>query len=114
MRLETLSSRADGQQLSELGAEAGTSHILANAVKITLGPKGRNVIFERSHRAPPSTKDCVTVAKEIEPEDRFQNMGARMARHSRTLIHISEASNFRVRELRGRYGRRSAPGAAAR
>src|SRR5919108_1786566 len=51
---------------------------LANAVKITLGPKGRNVILEKSFGAPRSTKDGVTVAKEIELEDKFENMGAQM------------------------------------
>ena len=54
--------------------------ILANAVRITLGPKGRNVILEKSYGAPRSTKDGVTVAKEIEIEDRFENMGAQMVR----------------------------------
>jgi chaperonin GroEL len=54
--------------------------ILANAVKITLGPKGRNVILDRSYGAPRSTKDGVTVAKEIELEDKFENMGAQMVR----------------------------------
>jgi chaperonin GroEL len=54
--------------------------ILANAVRITLGPKGRNVILERSYGAPRSTKDGVTVAKEIELKDRFENMGAQMVR----------------------------------
>src|SRR5678809_875305 len=54
--------------------------ILANAVKVTLGPKGRNVILEKSFGAPRSTKDGVTVAKEIEIEDRFENMGAQMVR----------------------------------
>ena len=52
--------------------------VLANAVKITLGPKGRNVILEKSFGAPRSTKDGVTVAKEIELEDKFENMGAQM------------------------------------
>src|SRR5690348_10872602 len=52
--------------------------ILANAVKVTLGPKGRNVILEKSFGAPRSTKDGVTVAKEIELEDKFENMGAQM------------------------------------
>src|SRR3989304_2164068 len=52
--------------------------ILANAVKITLGPKGRNVVLEKSYGAPRVTKDGVTVAKEIELEDRFENMGAQM------------------------------------
>ncbi len=53
---------------------------LANAVKVTLGPKGRNVILEKSYGAPRSTKDGVTVAKEIELEDRFENLGAQMIR----------------------------------
>ena len=54
--------------------------ILANAVKVTLGPKGRNVILNKSYGAPRITKDGVTVAKEIELEDRFENMGAQMVR----------------------------------
>ncbi len=54
--------------------------ILANAVKVTLGPKGRNVVIEKSFGAPRTTKDGVTVAKEIELEDKFENMGARMLR----------------------------------
>ncbi|MER8370100.1 chaperonin GroEL [Mesorhizobium sp. M1348] len=54
--------------------------ILANAVKVTLGPKGRNVVFDRSFGAPRITKDGVTVAKEIELEDKFENMGAQMVR----------------------------------
>ena len=53
---------------------------LANAVKVTLGPKGRNVILEKSFGAPRTTKDGVTVAKEIELEDKFENMGAQMVR----------------------------------
>src|SRR5246127_2694902 len=55
-------------------------NILANAVKVTLGPKGRNVILEKSFGAPRSTKDGVTVAKEIELVDRFENLGAQMVR----------------------------------
>ena len=54
--------------------------ILANAVKVTLGPKGRNVIIDKSYGAPRTTKDGVTVAKEIELEDKFENMGAQMVR----------------------------------
>ena len=54
--------------------------ILANAVRITLGPKGRNVVLEKSFGAPRITKDGVTVAKEIELEDKFENMGAQMVR----------------------------------
>ena len=54
--------------------------ILANAVKVTLGPKGRNVIIDKSFGAPRTTKDGVTVAKEIELEDKFENMGAQMVR----------------------------------
>ena len=53
---------------------------LANAVKVTLGPKGRNVVIEKSFGAPRITKDGVTVAKEIELDDKFENMGAQMVR----------------------------------
>ena len=55
-------------------------NILANAVKITLGPKGRNVVLEKSFGAPTVTKDGVSVAKEIELEDKFENMGAQMVK----------------------------------
>src|SRR6202035_1981928 len=52
--------------------------ILNNAVKVTLGPKGRNVVLDKSFGAPRVTKDGVTVAKEIELDDKFENMGAQM------------------------------------
>ncbi|MGH7023192.1 MAG: chaperonin GroEL, partial [Caulobacteraceae bacterium] len=55
-------------------------NILANAVKVTLGPKGRNVVLEKSFGAPRSTKDGVAVAKEIELSDRFENLGAQLLR----------------------------------
>src|SRR5579871_3191599 len=54
--------------------------VLANAVKVTLGPKGRNVVLDKSFGAPRITKDGVTVAKEIELDDKFENMGAQMVR----------------------------------
>ena len=54
--------------------------ILTNAVKVTLGPKGRNVVLDKSFGAPRITKDGVTVAKEIELSDKFENMGAQMVR----------------------------------
>jgi hypothetical protein len=54
--------------------------ILTNAVRVTLGPKGRNVVLDKSFGAPRVTKDGVTVAKEIELEDKFENMGAQMVR----------------------------------
>ncbi|HXL40538.1 MAG TPA: TCP-1/cpn60 chaperonin family protein, partial [Myxococcales bacterium] len=57
---------------------------LSDAVAITLGPKGRNVVLEKSFGAPTVTKDGVTVAKEIELPDRFQNMGAQMVREVAT------------------------------
>jgi chaperonin GroEL len=53
---------------------------LANVVKVTLGPKGRNVLIEKSFGAPTITKDGVTVAKEIEIKDKFENMGAQMVK----------------------------------
>ncbi len=55
-------------------------NVLANAVKVTLGPKGRNVILDKSFGAPTVTKDGVSVAKEIELEDKFENMGAQMVK----------------------------------
>ena len=65
----------EARELLKVGVDA-----LANAVKVTLGPKGRNVIIERKFGAPQITKDGVTVAKEIELEDKFANMGAQMVR----------------------------------
>jgi len=59
-------------------------NILANAVKVTLGPKGRNVVLDKSFGAPRITKDGVSVAKEIELENKFQNMGAQMVREAAT------------------------------
>ena len=53
-------------------------NVLADAVKVTLGPKGRNVVLDRSYGAPTITKDGVSVAKEIELKDKFENMGAQM------------------------------------
>src|ERR1035437_6632207 len=55
-------------------------NVLTDAVTVTLGPKGRNVVLEKSYGAPTVTKDGVTVAKEIELEDRFENMGAQMVK----------------------------------
>ena len=55
-------------------------NVLADAVKVTLGPKGRNVVIDRSFGSPLITKDGVTVAKEIELEDKFENMGAQMVK----------------------------------
>ena len=61
------------------GMLAGVN-ILADAVKVTLGPKGRNVILDKSFGAPTVTKDGVSVAKEIELQDKFENMGAQMVK----------------------------------
>ena len=55
-------------------------NILANAVKVTLGPKGRNVVLEKSFGAPTITKDGVSVAKEVELKDAYENMGAQLVR----------------------------------
>ena len=65
----------EARNLIKEGADA-----LANAVKVTLGPKGRNVVIDKKYGAPQVTKDGVTVAKEIELEDRFANMGAQMVK----------------------------------
>jgi Chaperonin GroEL (HSP60 family) len=69
----------------KFGREAQASvlrgvNTLANAVKATLGPRGRNVLIEKTFGAPVVTKDGVTVAKEIELDDRFENMGAQMVK----------------------------------
>src|SRR5262250_2080431 len=67
---------------------------LANAVKVTLGPKGRNVVLEKSFGAPRITKDGVTVAKEIELDDKFENMGAQMVREvaSKTSDQVGDGT----------------------
>jgi chaperonin GroEL len=65
----------DARQRMQRGVDT-----LANAVKVTLGPRGRNVVLEKSYGAPNSTKDGVSVAKEIELEDKFENMGAQMVK----------------------------------
>ena len=62
--------------------------ILANAVKVTLGPKGRNVVLDKAFGAPRITKDGVTVAKDIELADKFQNMGAQIC-----LLYTSDAAD---------------------
>src|SRR5512141_1821893 len=69
--------------------------ILADAVKVTLGPKGRNVVLEKSFGAPRITKDGVTVAKEIELEDKFENMGAQMVKEvaSKTADLAGDGTN---------------------
>ena len=68
-------------------------NILANAVKVTLGPKGRNVVLDKSFGAPTVTKDGVSVAKEIELKDKFENMGAQMVKEvaSRTPMRPATA-----------------------
>src|SRR5450631_2907802 len=68
--------------------------ILANAVKVTLGPKGRNVVIDKSFGAPRITKDGVTVAKEIELQDKFENMGAQMVREvaSKTVDNAGDGT----------------------
>ncbi len=73
--------------------------ILANAVKVTLGPKGRNVVIDKSYGAPRITKDGVTVAKEIELADKFENMGAQMVREV-----ASKTNDTRRRRHHHRHG----------
>ena len=83
--------------------------MLANAVKETLGPKGRNVVLDKSWGAPRITKDGVTVAKEIELEDKFENMGAQMVkevakqdfRHRRRRYHHRDGARRRRSLKRG-------------
>ena len=75
---------------------------LADAVKVTLGPKGRNVIIEKKFGAPHITKDGVTVAKEIELEDPFQNMGAQLVKEVASKTGVEA----RHRQSRSQSGRR--------
>jgi chaperonin GroEL len=72
--------------------------VLAEAVKVTLGPKGRNVVLDKAFGAPRISKDGVTVAKEIELEDKFENMGAQWSRKSlqRPLISLATAQPRRL------------------
>ncbi|MEO1885624.1 MAG: TCP-1/cpn60 chaperonin family protein, partial [Methylococcales bacterium] len=65
-------------------------NILANAVKVTLGPKGRNAVLDKSFGSPTITKDGVSVAKEIELKDKFENMGAQMVKE--VASHTSDAA----------------------
>src|ERR1700750_907120 len=73
---------------------------LADAVKVTLGPKGRNVVIEKSFGSPTVTKDGVTVAKEIELENRFENMGAPMGRAVASKRGIDKAVETIVESLK--------------
>ncbi len=89
-------------------------NVLANAVKATLGPKGRNVVLEKSFGAPTITKDGVSVAKEIELADKFENMGAQMVKEvasktndnagdgTTTATVLAQAHDPRRRQGRGR------------
>ena len=76
-------------------------NILADAVKVTLGPKGRNVVLDKSFGAPRITKDGVSVAKEIELDDKFENMGAQMVKEvaSRTNDEAGDGTLFRSRQF---------------
>ncbi|MCC7328516.1 MAG: chaperonin GroEL, partial [Gammaproteobacteria bacterium] len=65
-------------------------NVLANAVKVTLGPKGRNVVLDKAFGAPTVTKDGVSVAKEIELDDKFENMGAQMVKE--VASHTSDTA----------------------
>jgi chaperonin GroEL len=71
--------------------------VLANAVRVTLGPKGRNVVLDKSFGAPRITKDGVTVAKEVELADKFENMGAQMVREVVTKTNDLPATAPRPR-----------------
>ena len=82
---------------------------LANAVKVTLGPKGRNVVIAKKFGAPQITKDGVTVAKEVELEDQFQNMGAQMVKEvsSKTNDQAGDGTTTRNRAGPGHHQRGS-------
>src|SRR6202012_4894078 len=90
--------------------------ILADAVQVTLGPKGRNVVIDKSFGAPRTTKDGVTGAKEIELGDKFENMGAQMVREaaSKTKAIAGEGPRYRARRLQARCRRHEPDGPEAR
>ena len=97
----------DARELLKRGVDQ-----LANAVKVTLGPKGRNVIIEKKFGAPQITKDGVTVAKEVELEDRFENTGAQLVKSvasktgRRRYYHCHHThTEHRERWSKERYGR---------
>ncbi len=83
--------------------------ILADAVKVTLGPKGRNVVIDKSFGAPRITKDGVSVAKEVELEDKFENMGAQMLREVASRPTILPVTAPRPRPFSVRPSFRKAP-----
>ena len=79
-------------------------NVLANAVKATLGPKGRNVVLDKSFGAPTITKDGVSVAKEIELADKFENMGAQMVKEVASKTSDVRSEERRVgKECRSRW-----------
>ena len=84
--------------------------ILNNAVKVTLGPKGRNVVIEKSFGAPRITKDGVTVAKEIELADKFENLGAQLVGESRRFVQNCTISSKHLQYQRYLVGGRLAKG----
>ena len=72
-------------------------NVLADAVKVTLGPKGRNVVLDKSFGAPTITKDGVSVAREIELEDKFENMGAQMVKEVASKANDAAGDHHRDR-----------------
>ena len=72
--------------------EAGVNK-LADAVKVTLGPKGRNVVLEKKWGSPTITNDGVTIAREIELEDPYENMGAQLAKEAVSYTHLTLPTN---------------------
>src|SRR5207248_1703860 len=80
MKIRPLQDRVIVKRLEEAVEKTKGGIIIADAVTVTLGPRGRNVVLEKSFGAPNVTKDGVTVAKEVELEDKFENMGAQMVK----------------------------------
>ena len=81
-------------------------NILADAVKVTLGPKGRNVVLDKSFGAPRITKDGVSVAKEIELDDKFENMGAQMVKEVASRTNDEAGDGTTTATLRASYCKR--------
>ena len=98
MAHKELKYEAEARKALEAGVDA-----VANAVKVTLGPKGRYVVLDKKFGAPTITNDGVTIAREIEVEDVFQNQGAQLVRESDLLAKVTPptSKSARKRELAG-------------
>src|SRR5207248_564955 len=105
-RPENRRRRSMAAKLVKFGEDARAKvlrgvNVLADAVTVTLGPRGRNVVLEKSWGAPTVTKDGVTVAKEIELPDKFENMGAQMVKEGASTVEEAESLDTQLEVVEG-------------